>query len=129
MAQMQLSEISIMRRINCLRHYAGKRRINDVFWLKKQTDRERIHVQISAGYSLITYFALTSWITRSTYFNPESNVFFGWIAPCVMIIFCVWLMYWTFKLKWACKVFDLFGADMVSDIETRIAEQAAPSNR
>ena len=123
-----LSENSMIRRVDCLRRYARQRKKSDVFKLKKQTDRDRIHVQISAGYSLMVYFLFTFWLGRSNFFRLESGVIMGWVVPCGVILFFSWLFYWTFKLRWACKVFDVYGVEMVSDIETRIAEQAVSSD-
>lgn len=116
-----LSENSMIRRVDCLRRFARQRKKFDLF--KKQTDRDRAHGQISAGYSLMAYFAVTFWFSRTRYFSPERGIFMGWVLPCGVVLFCLWLVYWTFKLRWACKAFDVYGAEMVSEIETKLAEQ------
>jgi hypothetical protein len=76
----------------------------------------------------MVYFAGSFWICRSSYFSHERGVLVGWVMPFGVFLYLIWLVYSTFKLRWACKIFDIFGVEMVSEIETRIAEQDAPSD-
>lgn len=117
------SENSIIRRVNVLRRLARQRKKFVLF--KNKTDRALAHRQISSGYSLMVYFAVMYWIGRSSYFSHERGVFKGWVIPCCVVLYFIWLLYSTFKLRWACKVFDVYGAEMVSEIESRLAEQGA----
>jgi hypothetical protein len=125
MVPLPFSEDSVNRRLDYLRRFCDQTRKYDAY--SKKTDKERINKQVSLGYVVPLNLVFFLIIGGSSVFSNKDGIAIGWVYPCVIIGFSISAMCRSLKFRWARKLFDVFGVEMVSEIESKVVERTAPA--
>lgn len=105
---------SLLRRISYLKRAAVRRRKIDLW--KDDGDRASLMRRLRAGYSLLVYFSFALFLGRKSWLTPGEWAWDAWIFNPLTIVFMVYLIWNSFRIRWAVKVFDVFWVEDARDL-------------
>lgn len=105
---------SLLRRISYLKRAAARRRKIEIW--KDDTDRASLTRSLRAGYSLLVYFSFALFLGRKSSLTPGEWAWNAWKLNPLTVGYLVFLIWDSFRIRWAVKAFDVFRVENARDL-------------